>query len=196
MRAALPGEVEDFASDSMAPVTPLGNGELVHKTGWNIESIYVLEDRPRYRVWGVSAVPAAGGEAVWMILNWRPRSTGAVYDPAGKRFAVFEDWLDVTWAEQQGAEPPPAARLVDGQLELAPGVTALETVEHPAQAAAYGPIGNFVAARLRLSDGTIMFALVGPEGGTLLDPAVLEAPTITAFLAHLQGQGDNGEGLR
>ena len=40
------------------------------------------------------------------------------------------------------------------------------------------------------------FALVGPDGGTTVDPAVLEAPTMRAFLDHLQAQGDNGEGLR
>lgn len=196
VRAALPGEVEDFASDQMPPVTPMGSGELVRRANWEIEAIYVLVDKPRERVWGISAVPAAGGEAVWMLVNWRPRSSGILSDPEGKRFAVFEDWLDVTWTEQQGIEVPTDARAVDGQLELAPGVEALETVNHPAEAAAYGPVGEFVAAKLRLVDGSIVFSLVGPEGGTTVDPAVLDAPTMDAFLRHLQGQGDSGEGLR
>ena len=82
-------------------------------------------------MWGVSAVPAAaGGEAVWMLLDWRPGSSGTTSDAAGKRFAVFEDWLDTTWAEQQAVQAPPVSRTVDGQLALAPGVEALETLDH------------------------------------------------------------------
>ena len=53
-----------------------------------------------------------------------------------------------------------------------------------------------VAARLRLTDGTVVFSLIGPDGETTVDPAVLDTPTMDAFLRHLQGQGDNGEGLR
>lgn len=195
VRVQEPGDARDFAGPSL-PVTVVGNGELVRKADWDIEAFSVLVDRPRYRVWGVSAVPAAGGEAVWMLLDWRPGTSGTTSDAAGKRFAVFEDWLDTTWAEQKAVQAPPVSRTVDGQLALAPGVEALETLDHPAEAAAYGPVDEMVAARLRLTDGTVVFSLIGPDGETTVDPAVLDTPTMDAFLRHLKGQGDNGEGLR
>ena len=196
VRSAEPSQAELFDDRSM-PVNAMPDGSLARKPDWSVQAIYVLQEKgERRRVWGVSAVPSAGGGAVWMLITWRPGGTGALSDPEGKRFAVFEDWLDATWAEQQGEEPPPLARVVDGELSVMAGVKALEAISHPQQAAAYGPVDQQWAAKLRLADGSVVFARVDPEGATTVDPAVLDAPTMNAFLAHLGQQGDSGEGLR
>jgi hypothetical protein len=196
VRAAGPEHAELFDGASM-PVSALADGELVREPDWRVEAIYVLQEKgERKRVWGISAVPAARGEATWMLITWRPGSVGALSDPEGKRFAVFEDWLDATWGEQQGEDPPEIARTVGGELKVAAGVEVLETVTHPRQAAAYGPVDQQWAARLRLGDGTVVFARIDAEGTTTVDPAVLDAPTMDAFLAHLAQQADSGEGLR
>lgn len=140
VREAGPAQAELFEGPTI-PVTALVDGGLVHQAGWEVEAIYVLADKGvRKRVWGVSAVPSAGGDAIWMLVSWRPGRVGATADPEGKAFAVFEDWLDATWAEQLGEEPPQVARTVGGQLSVAAGVEVLETVPHPRQAAAYGPV--------------------------------------------------------
>lgn len=196
VRPAGPGQAELFDDRSM-PVQAMADGSLARKPDWSVQAIYVMQEKgERKRVWGVSAVPSAGGEAVWMLITWRPGSVGAQSNPEGQRFSVFEDWLDATWAEQQGEEPPSVANVLDGDLQVVAGVKVLEAISHPQQAAAYGPVDQQWAAKLRLRDGSVVFARVDPAGTTTVDPAVLDAPTMDAFLAHLAQQGDSGEGLR
>lgn len=179
-------------------VTARVDGSLVRREGWTVERVTVLVDRDdTRRVWGVATSPDAGGEGEWILLTWRrDRGVGAVWDPPGKRFATFDEFVKVTWAEQQDLEPPSPAQVVEGRLVAAYGVEVLEQVHAPAEAAAYGPVEEQYAARLRLSDGTVLFARVDGGGATTVDPGVLEAPTMGAFLAHLEAQGDSGEGLR
>ena len=51
--------------------------------------------------------------------------------------------------------------------------------------------------KYRTPQGDVVFALLIAGGdATTVDPAVLEAPTMAAFLRHLAAQGDSGEGLR
>jgi hypothetical protein len=88
------------------------------------------------------------------------------------------------------------ATFVDGDVVAADGVTLLEVVPHPEEAAAYGPVDEQAAVRLRLADGRVMFGRVDQWGTTTVDPAVLDAPTMAAFLRHLGAQADSGEGLR
>ena len=195
--------VEDFAAPDAWPAAVLGNGRIVRKEGWRIEALYVLEatgpQDSLTRAWAVSAVPAGGGQARWMILDWTPDGSGMVGDRPGLRFSDFERWLDATWAAQQGLAAPGTASLggvVDGRLQVRDGVTVLDQVEHPKQAAAYGPVEDLVAAEVELSDGRTVFLLAMPGDAVEVDPAVLDAPTMAAFLDHLQAQGASGEGLR
>jgi len=133
-----------------------------------------------------------------MLLQTDPSGSSSTWEDARKRFATFDQWLQATLEDQSSANTHPVqvATALHGELTVARGVEVLEKVVAPAAAAAYGPVDEQVAAKLRLVDGSVVFALVGPEGATTVDPAVLEAPTMDAFLAHLRAQGDNGEGLR
>jgi hypothetical protein len=42
----------------------------------------------------------------------------------------------------------------------------------------------------------VVFGRVDAWRTTTVDPAVLQAPTMAAFLQYLAAQGDTGEGLR
>lgn len=179
-------------------VAALADGSLVHRAGWTVDRVELQPGSDdQARRWGVTAHPDAGGESEWMLLSWSSGGTSsAVYDPPRKRFATFDQWLASTLVEQQGGETPQIARVRKGALVAAPEVTVLQVVEAPAEAAAYGPVEDMVAARFRLVDGTEVFGLASPQGTTTVDPAVLETPTMAAFLRHLGAQGDSGEGLR
>ncbi len=200
VRVARPEEREQLVGGPS--VNALADGALVHRAGWVVERLEVTRevrraDGHREREWGIAARPEVGGQAEWILLTWSNRGTsGATWDAPGKRFSDFDSWLDATVAAQRGLQEPEVASSVGGELRAPAGVTVLESVPAPEEAAAYGPVDEMFAARLRLADDTVVFALVGPDQTTTVDPAVLEAPTMAAFLRHLAAQGDNGEGLR
>ncbi|WP_457206051.1 hypothetical protein [Nocardioides sp. P5_C9_2] len=204
VRAAHPDELEIL--EGGPAVTSLADGTLVHLPGWKVEELVVLDDRPRHKAWGISVRNVDSSEVQWILHSTSPSTSGSTWDAPGKRFARFDDWLDATWTEQQrfedtGPGQPVAADdsvalFVDGDVVAADGVTLLEVVMRPAEAAAYGPVEEQAAVRLRLADGSVVFGRVDAFGTTTVDPAVLDAPTMKAFLRHLAAQGDNGEGLR
>lgn len=186
-------------------VGPLDDGTLVRRPGWTVERLVVLEDLARHKAWGVELARDDGTAGQWAIASWSADgSTSVSYEEPGKRFAVFDDWIRDRWAQEQvwegssgdAAGAPLVAKVVDGEVVVDDGVVLLEVVMRPAEAEAYGPVGEQAAVRLRLTDGTVMFGRVDALGTTTVDPAVLDAPTMPAFLRHLQAQGDSGEGLR
>jgi hypothetical protein len=179
-------------------VTVLGDGTLIRRAGWTVERLEVQQADDRVRTWGIAATRDDGSEGEWILLTWEVGGTSsATWNPPGQRFATFDEWLAVTVEELQGTEGEPIARTRNGALvDVAMGTTVFQQVVAPAEAAAYGPVEDFVAARFRLFDGTEVFGLAGPEGTTTVDPAALETPTMAAFLRHLEAQGDSGEGLR
>ncbi|WP_248583438.1 hypothetical protein [Nocardioides sp. InS609-2] len=142
------------------------------------------------------------GEEQWFLMgsDEQGRTAFTTSDVAGERFATFDDWLADQVQFQKGALEKSPVSIAMGSLAVTAGVTLLEKVKAPAEAAAYGPVEDAVAAKIRLPDGRIRFALVledtGPSGTTVVDPAVLDAPTMAAFLRHLAAQGASGEGLR
>jgi hypothetical protein len=196
VRLARPGEREEMVGS--AAVTVLGDGTLIRRAGWTVERLEVQRADDRSRVWGIATTRDDGAEGEWILLTWASQGTSsATWNPPGQRFATFDEWLAVTVEEQLGEPGAPVARARDGALvDVATGTTVIQEVPAPAQAAAYGPVEDQVAVRLRLADGTEVFAIVGPDGATTVDPAVLETPTMAAFLRHLESQGDSGEGLR
>jgi hypothetical protein len=144
-----------------------------------------------------------GDQEQWMLLaSGRHGPTWATWDQPGKRHATFHDWLTHTVAFQKGVEETTTVELADGRLTTLAGVEILEQVIAPPEAAAYGSVEDTAAVKVLLPSGQVRFVLaIEPEPGaapinTIVDPAVLEAPTMAAFLAHLQAQGDSGEGLR
>jgi hypothetical protein len=196
VRAAGASEREEM--EGSASVTVLGDGTLIRRPGWTVDRLDVLEATDRVRTWGIAATRDDGSEGEWILLTWESRGTSsATWNPPGQRFATFDEWLAATLEELQGTEGEPIARARNGALvDVAMGTTVFQQVVAPAEAAAYGPVEDFVAARFRLFDGTEVFGLAGPEGTTTVDPAALETPTMAAFLRHLEAQGDSGEGLR
>jgi hypothetical protein len=196
VRAARASEREEM--EGSASVTVLGDGTLIRRPGWTVDRLDVLEATDRVRTWGIATTRDDGTEGEWILLTWASRGTSsATWSPPGQRFASFDQWLAVTVDEQRGEEGKPIAVVRNGALVVtAWGTTVLQEVPAPAQAAAYGPVEDQVAVRLRLTDGTEVFGRVDPEGITTVDPAVLETPTMAAFLRHLEAQGDSGEGLR
>ncbi|KRF34947.1 hypothetical protein [Nocardioides sp. Soil805] len=188
-------------------VAPLDDGSLVRRPGWTVERLVVLEDLARHKSWGVDLSRDDGTAEQWALASWSSDgATSISFDRPGKRFAEFEDWIRATWADEQrfkdvepGQDVPvddSVAAFVDGDVVAADGVTLLEVVMSPKEAAAYGPVAKQAAVRLRLADGTEMFGRVDEWGTTTVDPAVLDAPTMAAFLRHLASQADSGEGLR
>lgn len=196
IRLARPSEREEMVG--AAAVTVLGDGTLIRRAGWTVERLEVQQADDRVRTWGIAATRDDGSEGEWIVLSWEVGGTStATWNTPGQRFATFDEWLAVTLEELQGTEGEPIARARNGALvDVAMGTTVDQQVVAPPQAAAYGPVEDFVAARFRLFDGTEVFGLAGPEGTTTVDPAVLETPTMAAFLRHLESQGDSGEGLR
>jgi hypothetical protein len=191
-----PGKVNAPAEEEPASYT--GDGRLVLRDG---VTILRRVDNPMGLEPPAQSVGLAlddRGRKIWMLLQTDPSGSSSTREDAGKRFATFDQWLQATCEDQRSAntDPVQVATALHGELTVARGVEVLEKVVAPAAAAAYGPVDEQVAAKLRLVDGSVVFALVGPSGATTVDPAVLEAPTMDAFLAHLRAQGDNGEGLR
>lgn len=144
-----------------------------------------------------------GDQEQWMLLaSGRHGPTWATWDQAHKRHATFQDWLADAVAFQKGVEETTTVELVDGQLATLAGVEILDQVIAPPEAAAYGPVEDTAAVEVLLPSGQIRFVLAiesepgTPTDNTVVNPLVLERPTMAAFLAHLQRQGDNGEGLR
>ncbi|WP_107766452.1 hypothetical protein [Nocardioides terrigena] len=139
------------------------------------------------------------GEERWMVLTGGDgRPSSATWDDARKRHATFRDWLvdQVEFARKSVAEGPV---FLDSQgvLGVYADVDLLEEVRAPAEAAAYAPVEDTAAVKYRTPQGDIEFALLIAGGdSTTVDPAVLETPTMAAFLRHLAAQGDSGEGLR
>lgn len=139
-----------------------------------------------------------GDQEQWMLLaSGRQGPTWATWDKPGKQFATFHDWLADAVAFQKGQEEQSPATFVGDQVYPQANVEMLEQVLAPPEAAAYGPIEDAAAVKYLTPQGVTRFAIVHKDGdATIVDPAVLEEPTMAAFLAHLQTQGDNGEGLR
>jgi hypothetical protein len=139
------------------------------------------------------------GEERWMVLTGGDgRPSSATWDDARKRHATFRDWLgdQVELARKSVAEGPV---FLDSQgvLGVYADVDLLEEVRAPAEAAAYAPVEDTAAVKYRTPQGDLEFALLIAGGdSTTVDPAVLETPTMAAFLRHLAAQGDSGEGLR
>jgi hypothetical protein len=196
VRLARPGEREEMVGS--ASVTVLGDGTLVRRAGWTVDRLELQQADDRVRTWGIATTRDDGTEGEWILVTWESRgASSATWNPPGQRFATFDEWLAVTLEEQLGKDGEPIATVSDGALVVtARGTTVLQEVTAPAQAAAYGPVEDLVAARFRLVDGTEVFGLVSPEGTTTVDPAVLETPTMAAFLRHVAAQGVSGEGLR
>ena len=139
-----------------------------------------------------------GDEERWMLLAAdADLPTWSTWEPPNKRHATFHDWLADEVAFQKGLEEESPAAFLDGQLYPRANIELLEQVLAPPEAAAYGPIEDAAAVKYLTPQGDIRFAIVHKDGdATVVHPAVLEARTMAAFLAHLQTQGDNGEGLR
>src|SRR6476469_6563963 len=184
-----PGKVTAYPEEEPASYT--GDGRLVLRDGVTIlrkvDNPMGLEPPTQ----SVGLVLDDQGRKIWMLLQTDPSGRSSIRDDPGKRFATFDEWLQATCADQRSASTDPAqvATALHGELTVARGGEVLEKVVAPAAAAAYGPVDEQVAAKLRLVDGSVVFALVGPRGATTVDPAVLEAPTMDAFLAHLRTQG-------
>ncbi|WP_107773663.1 hypothetical protein [Nocardioides sediminis] len=196
VRVARASEREEM--EGSAAVTVLGDGTLIRRPGWTVERLEVQQSTDRMRMWGIATSRDDGAEGEWILLTWESRGTSsATWNPPGQRFATFDEWLAVTLDEQLGEPGKPIAVVRDGALVVtARAITILQEVPAPAQAAAYGPVEDQVAVRLRLADGTELFGRVDPAGITTVDPAVLETPTMAAFLRHLEAQGASGEGVR
>jgi hypothetical protein len=202
---ARPDEREEMIGS--ASVTVIGDGTLIRRRGWTVDRVEVLQATDRARAWGVATHADDGSGAEWILLQWDLESSSSSSNPAGQRFATFDEWLAVVAAEHQvpvgsaGSGEGPlvtddAATVVGGEVVADDGVTLLEVVMRPAEAAAYGPVDEQAAVRLRLADGSVWFARVDAFGTTTVDPAVLAEPTMAAFLRHLEAQGAGGEGLR
>ena len=132
-----------------------------------------------------------------MLLDWRlGEGASATWEPPGKRFARFDDWVQAARDAAEGRPEDTVAHLEHGQVVLAPGWTVVVRVADPEEAAAYGPVDDQIAVELRDPDGRAWFALVGPDSAKIVDAAALDSPTMASFLDHLESQGDNGEGLR
>lgn len=193
-----PGDVREARSPFPGgeAVRSLKDGSLVHRPGWRVTTLEVMESSESVRAWGVAAEPRGGGTGQWLVVTWAPDTQHVISDPAGKSHATFEEWLADTWTMSQGGTAEVVATYVDGQVRPEKGVTVLEVVENPQQAAAYAPIGEVAAAKLRLPDGSLVFAVVRTEDALTVDPSELKAPTMEAFLAHLKARADSGEGVR
>lgn len=139
-----------------------------------------------------------GDEERWMLLaSGRDGPTWTSWDQPGKRYATFRDWLADQVASTLGSVQESPVILDDDGIGVHANVELLEHVLAPPEAAAYGPVEDAAAVKYLTPQGEIRFAIVHKNGdATIVDPAVLEAPTMAAFLAHLQAQGDSGEGLR
>ncbi|KRF02547.1 hypothetical protein ASG88_04005 [Nocardioides sp. Soil777] len=146
---------------------------------------------------GVALVRDA--EERWMVLTGENgRSSSATWDDARKRHATFADWLvDQVEFDRKALEESPVFLDRRGVLGAYANVTVLQEVRAPAEAAAYAPVEDTAAVEYRTPRGDVVFALLIAGGdATTVDPAVLETPTMAAFLRHLAAQGDSGEGLR
>lgn len=210
VRAARADEVLAALGREGLAVGLLDDGTLVRRPGWTVERLVVLEDLARHKAWGVELSRDTDATGQWALTSWSgDGSTSVTFEEPGKRFAVFDDWIRDRWAQEQswaassggtgaqsGSAAPLVARVVDGEVVTDDGVVVLEVVMRPAEAEAYGPVDEQAAVRLRLVDGTVVFGRVDTYGTTTVDPAVLDAPTMAAFLRHLAAQGDSGEGLR
>lgn len=140
-----------------------------------------------------------GGEERWMVLTGGDgRPSSATWDDARKRHATFRDWLvDQVEFDQKSLEESPVFLDRRGTLGAYADVTVLREVRAPAEAAAYAPVEDTAAVEYRTPQGDVVFALLIAGGDAItVDPAVLETPTMAAFLRHLAAQGDSGEGLR
>jgi hypothetical protein len=139
-----------------------------------------------------------GSEERWMLLAADADvPTWSIWEPPHKRHATFQDWLADEVAFQKGHQEASPVFLIDGRLAPQANIEILEQVLAPPEAAAYGPVEDAAAVMYETPYGEVRFAIVHKNGdATIVDPAVLETPTMAAFLAHLQTQGDNGEGLR
>lgn len=205
VRAARLDEREWLVGSSA--VTVIGDGTLIRRRDWTVDRVEVLEGTDRARAWGIAAHADDGSEAEWILLQWDRASSSSTSNPAGQRFATFDEWLAVVAAEQLlpagSAEPGEGpldtggiAKVVGDEVVADDGVTLLEVVMAPEEAAAYGPVDEQAAVRLRLADGRVVFGRVDAWRTTTVDPAVLEEPAMAAFLDYLESQGAGGEGLR
>jgi hypothetical protein len=139
------------------------------------------------------------GEERWMVLTGEDgRSSSATWDDARKRHATFQDWLvDQVELDRKALEESPVFLDRRGVLGAYANVSVLREVRAPAEAAAYAPVEDTAAVEYRTPRGDVVFALLIAGGDAItVDPAVLETPTMAAFLRHLAAQGDSGEGLR
>ncbi|MBA8805971.1 hypothetical protein FB382_004316 [Nocardioides ginsengisegetis] len=189
-------DTEQRRFDPAGPhVEVLPDGEVVVDQQWQVTRLEVESARDdTQRVWGVVARSLDGSETVWMVLDWRlAGEASTTWDEPGKAYARFDDWIRAQLASPTQESP---AHLQDGNLVLAPGWTLVLRVPNPTAAADYGQVGDQMAVELRDEDGHSWFALVSADGASIVDPAVLRAPTMEAFLDHVAAQGDNGEGLK
>jgi hypothetical protein len=194
VREAGPDEESVFGDGTLA-VSVLGDGELVHQPGWQVDALEVLVDRERRRTWAVSATPTGGGSPQWVMVTWRPGSRAQSYTAPDDRSPSFAEWAEQQWVEQQEGAPF-VIRLVGDEVRVPDGTEVLERVDAPPEAAAHGPVEDYVAVRLRRADGTVLFALVHPGGSMTVRADRLPAPTMRAFLDRMQEQGDGGEDRR
>lgn len=210
--AALPTVPADVSTATAAqrdevagpvPATAMADGSLVVQRGWVVESVEVAARRTRdgvdeMRQWGLVVSPEASpDEDTWVLVTWRlDCCISASSDPAGKSTADLDTWIARMQALERGDVPPSLAHTEGGRFVADTDLEVIEAVAHPEQAAAYGPVAEAVAAKVRLADGTVLFVLARAEDSLTVEPAVLDAPTMAAFLRHLAAQAESGEGVR
>lgn len=210
--AALPTRPADVSTATAAqrdevagpvPVATTSDGALLVQRGWTVESVEPVARTTRdgvdvMRQWTLVVSPKASpDEDTWVLATWHLSGTSSVSsDPAGKSTADLDTWVAQMQALEQGDAPTSVAHTEGGRFVADTDLEVIEAVAHPEQAAAYGPVGEAVAAKVRLADGTVLFVLARAEDSLTVEPAVLDAPTMTAFLRHLASQADSGEGVR
>ncbi|MDQ6526392.1 hypothetical protein RB608_22415 [Nocardioides sp. LHD-245] len=179
-----------------------GRGAVVLRPGWRI----VREiPNPLHRVApeaSVGLVVTKGTASFWYLLDHSPDGGSASWDPAGKAYQRFEQWLDVMVDLDRGEEPEPYVRFAgEGDLlEAGVGVRILRQWADP-DVPGFAAPGDDTAVAKVAADGRVYFVLArrspgGPTDTLPVDAGVLPAPTLAAFLAHARDRYASGEGLR
>lgn len=195
VRYATADEASAFI-EKVPKVAYADGGQLVIADGWRVTdfSQNPMEFPAPARSAGLEVTD---GTSSWFVLLAKPELGGwGTWDPTGKRFATLDAWLADEVAFHKHAVEEAPVEVQDGVLIPQSSVTVLDQVMGPPEADGYGPRNETAAVQLRMPDGRMVFALVVGDQVTTVEPAVLEAPTMSAFLQHLGGQADSGEGLR
>ncbi|MBE7325903.1 hypothetical protein IEQ44_14730 [Nocardioides sp. Y6] len=202
----------EWEGSDVIPVTATEDGGLEVLDGWRVTRLVVVRESDTERRWGL-VLSSPDGSPLWALVDWEggddaaglPGHSGATTDRPGARFTRFADWLSTTLALQDASgssDQPPAgeqdavAIVTSGEVVALNGAEVLAQRPAPDGWSAYGPANEQFAVKLRTADGRTWFARVDPEGSTTVDPAVLDVPTMRAFMEHVTSRAESGEGLR